>query len=505
MPPPLSAPVPVQPAPAPVAAQPSASQQQLLLLVQQQQQLMQQQQAQMQALQQQMQQMQLQQQQLVIAAHPAVGVVVRQPAPLQLPGGPAPALAPAPAAGAQVPPPVQPVPAQQPPANPVPNPQLPPNIPPVPPVQNPGGGGGGGGPGGGGGGGPGGGGGGGAGGQPAGPAGGQQHPPAAGAAAAFGQNQMRLLTQCKVRPFKRGTPTTIEHWFQQMEFWFQLNELPQERWVAACVSNFFGNHFREIAPYQNSPYADFKLRVTNLYTRPALVQYRMRELMEMAQGEEEEAERFMDRAREVTQQAHPDMPEPDKRAMAVSAFCRGLLDKDAAKAIAVQCKDDTAQAVRIAAEYAAFDGRARPNKGDSKKKLRNKDKYLATWDNNPEEGDEEGADQEEDYGEGGEDQDGGEEGESEGSDPCYYASAPPNTSSRGYQRGYQRGSRGSYGRGRSQQRGRGDGNRGGNGNNRGRDYKPLPLDQKFCNRCGGMGHYRRECSSPAEVEDIRKG
>ena len=158
-----------------------------------------------------------------------------------------------------------------------------------------------------------------------------------------------------------------------MEFHFEANSIPEEQWVKACIVNFHYDHFTEVKEHKLLPFRDFKAVMIELFKEPELTHSKMQELFQMQQDVDETAEEFMTRVRNLTEKAFRQVPDYEKQTLAVSAFCKGLRDRAIAAQVAVQAKDNTAKATRVAAEMTAFLPE-NPFKNRYKNNKKNKDK-----------------------------------------------------------------------------------------------------------------------------------
>ena len=70
--------------------------------------------------------------------------------------------------------------------------------------------------------------------------------------------------------------------------------------------------------------------------------------MEVVQEEEESGDYFMNRVKNLVHDSFKTLPEEEKQNVAVTHFCRGLLDREAARLVSVSAKGRVGEAVRIA-------------------------------------------------------------------------------------------------------------------------------------------------------------
>ena len=139
-----------------------------------------------------------------------------------------------------------------------------------------------------------------------------------------------------------------------MENYFEVNRVPMYQWIRFCTANFHSQHYEQIRHHRYLTYRDFKRKLVDMFRKPDLTQYKIRQLWEIEQASDEEPDAFMNRIRLVTQDAFRKLPDDEQQMLAVNAFCSGLKDRTVATLVATQAKNSMANAVRIASEALTF-------------------------------------------------------------------------------------------------------------------------------------------------------
>ena len=199
-----------------------------------------------------------------------------------------------------------------------------------------------------------------------------------------------------------------------------------------------------------------------MFRKPDLTQSKINELMEVVQEEDESIDDFMNRVKNLVQDSFNPLPEEEKQNVAVTHFCRGLLDREAARLVSVNAKGSVGEAVRIAGAATVVKARDKKNSKSKAAKA-----YLMQSDDQPFENEQYDDDQE-----GADDECEDENGE----EGCYYfnSNGPP----RRYNN-WRRGNRTPRWRG--------------NFRSRGRTGSSWP---ELCTRCGGKGYTEQQCPTP---------
>ena len=173
----------------------------------------------------------------------------------------------------------------------------------------------------------------------------------------------RAPNPCKVSKFKDSTTgVIIESWFYQMEDYMELNGVPRGHWVKTCIANFNSQHYDQVRCHRYLPYREFKKKVIEIFKRPDMTQYKIKELWSAQQDDEEAPDAFMTRIRSIARQAFRRLAEEEQQTLAVHAFCEGLQDRGVAALVATQARNSAARAVRIAAEAIAVNSKTFPSK-----------------------------------------------------------------------------------------------------------------------------------------------
>ena len=155
---------------------------------------------------------------------------------------------------------------------------------------------------------------------------------------------------CKVSKFKESTTgVTIESWFYQMENYVELNGFNRRFWVKTRISYFHSQHFDQVWAHRNIPYREFKKKIIEIFKRPDMTKYKIKELWTAQQDENEATDAFMTRIRRIARQALRKLPDEEQQTLVVHAFCEGLQDRGVAALVATQARNSAARAVRIAA------------------------------------------------------------------------------------------------------------------------------------------------------------
>ena len=168
----------------------------------------------------------------------------------------------------------------------------------------------------------------------------------------------RAPNPCKVSSFKDTTTCVIiESWFYQMEDYMELNGIPHAHWVKTCIANFNTQHYDQVHYHRHLPYREFKRRVIEIFKRPDMTQYKIKELWTIKQYEDEAPDAFLTRIRAIAREAFRKLPDNEQQVMTVHAFCEGLRHRVVAALVATQARNSAARAVRIAAEAIAVNSK----------------------------------------------------------------------------------------------------------------------------------------------------
>ena len=97
--------------------------------------------------------------------------------------------------------------------------------------------------------------------------------------------------------------------------------------VKFCIANFHSQHFDQIRRHRYIPYKEFNRKIIELFKRPDLAHFKARELMEAVHMENELPDAFMERIRILTQEAFRKLADEEQQIMAVTAFCKGLMNR----------------------------------------------------------------------------------------------------------------------------------------------------------------------------------
>ena len=155
---------------------------------------------------------------------------------------------------------------------------------------------------------------------------------------------------CKVPRFKTGTQTTIESWFYQMENYLEVNRVEKGQWDKICIAKFHSQHFDQIRRHRYIPYKEFKMKIVELFKRPDLVHFKSGQLMEAVQEENELPDALLKRIRTLTQEAFRKLADEEQQMIAVTAFCKGLRNRQVADLVSAQARESISKAVHIACE-----------------------------------------------------------------------------------------------------------------------------------------------------------
>ena len=172
--------------------------------------------------------------------------------------------------------------------------------------------------------------------------------------------QMVAGVPVKIVPFRRGGSLLIEAWVYNVESYFQLNHVPRTFWVKATIGFFHQQHFDELRHYRKLPYREFKKTIITLFKRPDLTHAKITELFQAQQGADESGEVFMDRLSAMAQLGFKHLPDDEKQGVLVTAFCKGLRDRDIARLVATQARGRVAGAIRVASAALSFNQGEKP-------------------------------------------------------------------------------------------------------------------------------------------------
>ena len=89
--------------------------------------------------------------------------------------------------------------------------------------------------------------------------------------------------------------------------------------------------------------------------RPDLSHSKITELFQIHQNSDESAEAFMDKLHGIAHLGFRHLPEDEKQEILVTAFCKGLHNRDSARFVGTQAHGRVAEAVRIASAALCFD------------------------------------------------------------------------------------------------------------------------------------------------------
>ena len=82
-----------------------------------------------------------------------------------------------------------------------------------------------------------------------------------------------------------------------------------------------------------------------IFDEPAVTEATSRELFETKHGTEETLEDYMSRVQFLVTKSFPKLDLQNRESIAVTAYCKGLVDQDAAKLAAVQSQGKVAKAM----------------------------------------------------------------------------------------------------------------------------------------------------------------
>ena len=139
-----------------------------------------------------------------------------------------------------------------------------------------------------------------------------------------------------------------------MVYHFALIDAPRRKLVEGLVAHFDQKHFEEVWPLRHYSYEGFKRKVLKIFDEPHLAQATSRELFETKQGTEETLDDYMTRVQFLVTKSFPKLDLQNSESIAVTAFCKGLVEQDAAKLAAVQSEGKVAKAMKIAASVTAL-------------------------------------------------------------------------------------------------------------------------------------------------------
>ena len=139
-----------------------------------------------------------------------------------------------------------------------------------------------------------------------------------------------------------------------MPYHFALIDDPRRKLVQGLVGPFEQKHFQEVWPLRHYSYEAFKRKVLKIFEEPDLTQATFRELFETKQGTEETLDDYMSRVQFLERKSFPKLDLQNRESNAVTAFCKGLVEHDAAKLAAVQSEGKVAKAMKIAASVTAL-------------------------------------------------------------------------------------------------------------------------------------------------------
>ena len=136
--------------------------------------------------------------------------------------------------------------------------------------------------------------------------------------------------------------------------------------VQGLVAHFEQKHFEEVWPLLHYTYASFKRKVFKIFEQPDLSQATSRELFETNQATEETLDDYMSRVQFIVRKSFPKLELQNGESIAITAFCKGLVDLDMAKLAAVQSEVKDAKVMKIAASVTALSAMplARPSQAN---------------------------------------------------------------------------------------------------------------------------------------------
>ena len=146
----------------------------------------------------------------------------------------------------------------------------------------------------------------------------------------------------------------IRMWIENMESWFTLTKLSHKHYVQALINNFDPRHYHEVHPMAKWRYYDFRKEVLKIFETADMTQAYIRELFEAKQQPDETVPDYMARVQEGVSHAFHKLDDHHKQEVAVTIFCQGLKDQDAAKMAAVQAKGKVCAALKIASAATTF-------------------------------------------------------------------------------------------------------------------------------------------------------
>ena len=124
--------------------------------------------------------------------------------------------------------------------------------------------------------------------------------------------------------------------------------------------------FDQIRDQRHLPYREFKRKVIEIFKKPDITQYQIKELCSIQQYEDEGPDAFMTRMRAIAREAFRKLRDEEQQRMAGHAFCEGLKDRGVAALVATQARNSAARAVLMAAEATAVNTKKRETKRRSK-------------------------------------------------------------------------------------------------------------------------------------------
>ena len=150
-----------------------------------------------------------------------------------------------------------------------------------------------------------------------------------------GMQDVTAPDACKVATYKESSKgVNIRSWLYQMENYMELNGIPRGFWVKTCMANFHTQHFDQVGANRHMHYREFKKKVIEIFRKPDMTQYRIKELCTIRQDKDEAPDAFMTRIRTIAREAFRNLPDGEQQMLAVNAFCGGLKECGVAALVA---------------------------------------------------------------------------------------------------------------------------------------------------------------------------
>ena len=164
------------------------------------------------------------------------------------------------------------------------------------------------------------------------------------------KNTSRNNMRCDVDKFTRGSDINIVEWIVQMETYFGISSLKPDAYVGFMLNKIALPFFKEMAPFKDLPYLDFREKLVEVFGEPDMATARLHELRRAEQQYGEPIGDYMNRLRLLVMRAHPELSHKERERILVPNFILGLRDHELSTSLTMASVSSSADAERRATE-----------------------------------------------------------------------------------------------------------------------------------------------------------